>query len=481
MTANQPAPADTTHQTPAELVWLDPRTLTAHPANVRDSPGDLSELVASITAVGVLQPLVVVPHGDTHRILAGHRRSAAAIEAGQAFVPCILRADLADTPTQIAAQLVENEHRRALSTAETARGYQQLRIAGLSAARIAKATGTKPAAIKRALTVGASELALAAAARYQLNMDQALVLAECSADHDAVKLLVTTAKTNPGQWDHTVSRLRADRADARARQAAIDQLTAHGTPIIDDHSNPPSGAMRVNQLTDKYGRALDPNTHQDCPGHAVALDPWDPQRHIAFCVNPDTHGHTERYPSGATHGTDSANGGKLDEAAKAERREVIENNKAWRAAEGVRLAYIRSLLARKTPPKDTLRFVTTQIMTRPERLGDGDDDTLADLLGTAKPDHWGRHVGGAATKAASDPRLPLLLLAQVGATHEKTMGVHTWRHPHPETAAWLAYLAATGYQLSPIEQRVIDDARPTAGDPAQRTDGADGQENTPGA
>ena len=39
------------------------------------------------------------------------------------------------------------------------------------------------------------------------------------------------------------------------------------------------------------------------------------------------------------------------------------------------------------------------------------------------------------------------------------MGVHTWRHPHPETAAWLAYLAATGYQLSPIEQRVIDDAR----------------------
>ena len=116
-----------------------------------------------------------------------------------------------------------------------------------------------------------------------------------------------------------------------------------------------------------------------------------------------------------------------------------------------------------------------------DRLGDGDDDTLADLLGTPKPEGWGRHVGAAAATAASDPRLPLILLAQVGAAHEKTMGVHTWRHPHPETAAWLAYLAATGYQLSPIEQRVIDDARPSAGKLAEGTNGADDQENTPEA
>ena len=120
-------------------------------------------------------------------------------------------------------------------------------------------------------------------------------------------------------------------------------------------------------------------------------------------------------------------------------------------------------------------------MSRPDRLGDGDDDTLSDLLSTPKPESWGRHVGAAAVKAASDPRLPLILLAQVGAAHEKTMGVHTWRHPHPETATWLAYLAATGYQLSPIEQRVIDDARPNADNPPERTDGPDDQENTPEA
>lgn len=64
------------------LVWLDPATLVAHPANVRDEI-DVSELVSSIAVTGVIEPLVVIPLDDGGmRILAGHRRAAASVAAG---------------------------------------------------------------------------------------------------------------------------------------------------------------------------------------------------------------------------------------------------------------------------------------------------------------------------------------------------------------------------------------------------------------
>jgi ParB family chromosome partitioning protein len=109
MTTDTPVPA---------LVHLDPRDLAAHPANVRTSLDDIDSLAASIRQVGVLEPLVVVPLDEGgHRILAGHRRAAAAIQADLALVPCIERADLADSDQHI-AMLVENIRRQNLPTSK---------------------------------------------------------------------------------------------------------------------------------------------------------------------------------------------------------------------------------------------------------------------------------------------------------------------------------------------------------------------------
>ena len=103
---------------PATLVHLDPRVLAANPANIRTNLGDLGPLAASIVAVGVLEPLVVIPDGNGgHRIVAGHRRNNAAILAEQATVPCIVRPDLAaaDATAALVAMIVENSHRLDLS------------------------------------------------------------------------------------------------------------------------------------------------------------------------------------------------------------------------------------------------------------------------------------------------------------------------------------------------------------------------------
>jgi ParB family chromosome partitioning protein len=75
---------------------------------------------------------------------------------------------------------------------------------------------------------------------------------------------------------------------------------------------------------------------------------------VFVCTDPEGNGHTRITQS---YGYDSASTKpKLanmneDDAARTQRRDVIESNKAWRAAEPVRREWLRGLLARKTPPK----------------------------------------------------------------------------------------------------------------------------------
>jgi len=85
----------------------------------------LSELVASIKDVGLLQPVVVRPLGnDQYELVMGERRLRATKEAGLATIPAIIR------PTEEADllrdALLENLHRAQLNPLEEAAAYQQL-------------------------------------------------------------------------------------------------------------------------------------------------------------------------------------------------------------------------------------------------------------------------------------------------------------------------------------------------------------------
>lgn len=86
----------------AELLYLDPTVLIENPNNPRSSLGDLDELTASIREAGVLEPLIVVPREvGAYMVQFGHRRRAAAIEAGVEAVPCWVRPDyVGKTPSR---------------------------------------------------------------------------------------------------------------------------------------------------------------------------------------------------------------------------------------------------------------------------------------------------------------------------------------------------------------------------------------------
>ncbi len=134
-----------------KLVYLAVAELYPHPENPRKDLGDLSELTASIKENGILQNLTVVKghdgKEDGYTVVIGHRRRAAAIEAGLEVVPCII-AEM--TPKeQIQTMLLENMQRSDLKIYEEANGLQMLLDFGDSIETVAQKTGFSEATIRR--------------------------------------------------------------------------------------------------------------------------------------------------------------------------------------------------------------------------------------------------------------------------------------------------------------------------------------------
>ena len=84
----------------------------------------LDELAESIRERGVLQPILLRPHGDDYMIIAGERRWRAAQRARQHTIPAIVREIDESTTAELA--LIENIQRQDLNALEEAEGYRQL-------------------------------------------------------------------------------------------------------------------------------------------------------------------------------------------------------------------------------------------------------------------------------------------------------------------------------------------------------------------
>lgn len=122
--------------------------LVPHEKNPRKVLGDLEELTASIKQSGIHQPLTVV-ETDTpgvYRVIMGHRRLQAAINAGYDSVPCIV-VEMTEEE-QLEAMLVENMQRTDLTILEQAKGIQQCIDFGTSIDDIAKKTGFSKTTIR---------------------------------------------------------------------------------------------------------------------------------------------------------------------------------------------------------------------------------------------------------------------------------------------------------------------------------------------
>jgi ParB family transcriptional regulator, chromosome partitioning protein len=136
------------------MVSLD--KIDPNPEQPRTEFGDLTELTASITEKGVLEPLLVKPSRSTGRwmIIAGERRFRAARAAGLKEVPCVEMEVDAGTVAEIA--LIENMQRKDLTVWEEADGLSALcERFGYTHEEVARKVGKSRSTVTEALSIAA--------------------------------------------------------------------------------------------------------------------------------------------------------------------------------------------------------------------------------------------------------------------------------------------------------------------------------------
>jgi len=491
-----------------DVLRLDPRELLVD-RNIREVRLDPA-FVGSIKERGVLVPITAVRTADGKvRVRLGHRRTLGAIQADQATVPVQIAGNEAEDDAasidRIIDQHAENAHRDGLTIAENVGVAAQLSLLGVSAAQIAKRTRMSREKVNAALNVAGSTLAMAATTRYDLTLDQAVVVAEFSGDPETVDALIAAAQT--GRFEHTAQRARDDREDATRREAFDQALRETGITVVDGAPLADT-THSLTSLVDAQGGRLNAENHAACPGHAVyvgttwgfvdpttgaaALEQDDddteqdddddegqsPQREwgqcltaVPVCTDYAANGHQipEKTHYGAAERPKMADlSPQKQEAARAQRRDVIESNKSWRAAETVRRDWLRTFLARKTAPKGTAQFVGTALALNADTIVSiGGNHLAADLLG-CDSQGYGRSTDlSALIVKASEARAQVITLAQVLAAYEDATDTNSWRSATDGTRRYLEFIAANGYQLAGVERRACgQDLLSVAGEPA---------------
>ena len=432
--------------TSPQVEHIDPASIQIED-NVREAVEVPSEFVASIKQHGVLQPVLATRDSEgVVRVRDGQRRTLAAREAGVTTIPAYIVSADAETKTRLVQQIVANEQRDGLTARDKARGFHALALEGMSVAAIAKATGTKRQQVQTHVSVATSESA-SAALDQGVTLEAAAAIAEFEGDEEAQsEILTALERGQQAEWVAEHIRERKQR-DATIEEAAAP-LREAGVRILDDDER--YSATSVDRLADKaaepdeqgYRPALDEDAHQQCPGHAVyvGVSYGGDAQVRAYCTSPAEH--VDRY------GAPAKQSGPMTDEQKAERKQLIANNKAWDAAEAVRRAWLAEFLARKTLPKDATAYAATTLAATASRIGQDETRLAADLLGQEQAQPFYSSLSPVEGKPAHT--LTALALASV----EAGTGRHTWRGARAGSteAAYFRQIAAWGYPLSEVEQ-----------------------------
>ncbi|MEQ1498405.1 MAG: ParB/RepB/Spo0J family partition protein [Novosphingobium sp.] len=212
------------------LAMLAVADIVPHPGQPRRrfDEAALAELAASIAARGVIQPVIVVPHGaGQYQLVAGERRWRAAQRAQLHEIPAIIR-DLSDREVTALA-LIENLQREDLNPIEEARAYH----------RLAEGEGLTQAEIARLVDKSRSHVA---------NLQRLLALPE------PVIELVEEGKLSMG---HARALIGADNALELAAQAIAKNLTVRDVERLVRRANAPASPPRRARTEREPGASAD--------------------------------------------------------------------------------------------------------------------------------------------------------------------------------------------------------------------------------
>ncbi|MGB9892769.1 MAG: ParB/RepB/Spo0J family partition protein [Candidatus Saccharicenans sp.] len=123
-----------------------------NPRQPRSELGDMQELMDSIKAKGVLEPIIVRPRGEKFEIIAGERRYVASKNLGLKEIPCIEM--VVEDQEAMEISLIENLQRKDLDIFEEADGLKALmNLYGYSHQDIADKIGKARSTITEIISV----------------------------------------------------------------------------------------------------------------------------------------------------------------------------------------------------------------------------------------------------------------------------------------------------------------------------------------
>ncbi|MEU4266222.1 ParB/RepB/Spo0J family partition protein [Streptomyces argenteolus] len=472
-----PAQIPTGLEALGHLTEFDPRTLELDPRNARtENVKPDHALLASVERIGVQEPISVRPLGDgRYGVFKGQRRWLAATAAAKKaeakgnpvrLIPAFVREDLNGNDTEaLLLSMVENTQRAQMTHRDTLNGAAQLELIGVNEAdrrRAAGILGWKRESLRAAKKASAlTSEGLKDGARQGFDLSELADLQDVEEVTGAATRLAyarrkdVEAKGNTrGNWQHAMATLRQERDEQRKRQAAAQALTDAGVKVLPRYARSDDTARPLDQISTRLGKELTAKTHAQCAGHAARLD--EDAEPVYVCTDPEKNGHTVK------DAPDAAEEAEAKDAARAERKRVIEQNKAARAAREVRQEFVAQLCKGKTLSDAAWTLVLTTVMNGSDTYRKFLNKTQAKATAAVAK----FTAGPAPEDNAPDPftpliqrtgkaRRPQLMMAQVAAAFEAEMNDKAWSEKTTAQVMWLTFLEGEGYTLSAHESAIL--------------------------
>lgn len=446
---------------------LNVEDLHPNPDNPRKRMDDVADLAASIRTQGVKQPLLVTPTGQPdidgrtqYRVVIGHRRLAAAKQAGLDTVPAIV--EEMDPRREREIMLVENTQRSDLTPVEEADGYQGLLDLGMQVKEMARMTGRSDRFVRRRLKIaGIPRQTRDSAPDFdQLTLDQLDKLTEFESDPDAQREL---ARARDFEW--TYQKLSRQRLKTEWKNDAAQALTSAGVDVHDI----PDGEHYWNWSPHGYvfGRVIN-DLRKPFWTEFTEDERW-PQELVyadddAFCT----------YRPIPADELEKAEAGKeASRAANARRRELDRRAREFEmVAKSSRVAWLRDnlrVLSRERAQEATYRLMVGETVGHGSRFpamypDEGVVETLIsfgwDMPVTEHDDeHWTLECEenlDAIREAVMDRRSRILDV--LAARRESQAEWQMWRSRAglDRMNVWYDVLERAGYQVSADERKALE-------------------------
>lgn len=227
------SPDATSAAAPRGLINVAVGAISPNPNQPRTTfdPASLAELQASIVELGVLVPVIVRRlDGARFELIAGERRWRAAVAAGLATIPALVRA--ADERESLEIAIIENLQRDNLDPLEEAMGFAHLMEAyDFTQEAVAQRLGRSRPAIANALRLlGLSDSikALVRAGRLSARAARALLAIPAARREE-----IARRAADEGLTVRAIEAMAQAQAPPKARPAAAKTLDAETAAVVD--------------------------------------------------------------------------------------------------------------------------------------------------------------------------------------------------------------------------------------------------------